>query len=55
MGTVIGAALAVLAGLAVATTTVVGVVQTVQDDPAAPPPGQTQGQADVPIVNYGDK
>jgi len=53
MGTLIGAALAVLAGLAVATTTVVGVVQSVKDDPA-PPAGQ-QGQADVPIVNYGDK
>jgi hypothetical protein len=54
MGTLIGAAIAVLAGLAVATTTVVGVVQTVQDEPA-PPQGQTQGQADVPMVNYGDK
>ncbi|MFC5268559.1 uncharacterized protein DUF2613 [Kribbella orskensis] len=54
MGTLIGAAIAVLAGLAVATTTVVGVVQSVKDDPA-PPAGQTQGQADVPIVNYGDK
>jgi hypothetical protein len=54
MGTLIGAAIAVLAGLAVATTTVVGVVQTVKDDPA-PPPGATHGQADVPIVNYGGK
>jgi hypothetical protein len=54
MGTLIGAALAVLAGLAVATTTVVGVVQAVKDNPA-PPAGQTQGQADVPIVNYGTK
>ncbi|WP_370357225.1 DUF2613 family protein [Kribbella pratensis] len=54
MGSLIGAAIAVLAGLAVATTTVVGVVQSVKDDPA-PPPGQTQGQADVPIVNYGSK
>jgi hypothetical protein len=52
MGTVIGAAIAVLVGLAVATTTVVGVVQTVQDDPVAPP---GQSQADTPIVSYGDK
>jgi hypothetical protein len=54
MGSLIGAAIAVLAGLAVATTTVVGVVQSVKDDPA-PPAGQIQGQADVPIVNYGNK
>jgi hypothetical protein len=54
MGSLIGAAIAVLAGLAVATTTVVGVVQSVKDDPA-PPPGQTQGQADDPIVGYGVK
>jgi hypothetical protein len=54
MGTLIGAAIAVLAGLAVATTAVVGVVQTVKDDPAVPK-GQTNGQADVPLVNYGDK
>ena len=54
MGTLIGAAIAVLAGMAVATTAVVGVVQSVKDDPAAPA-GQTNGQADVPLVNYGDK
>jgi hypothetical protein len=54
MGTLIGAAIAVLAGMAVATTAVVGVVQSVKDNPAAPP-GQTNGQADVPLVNYGDK
>jgi hypothetical protein len=54
MGTLIGAAIAVFAGMAMATGAVVGVVQTVKDDPA-PPPGATQGQADVPIVNYGDK
>lgn len=54
MGSLIGAALAVLAGLAVATTTVVGVVQSVREDPA-PPAGQPQGQADVPIVGYGTK
>ena len=54
MGSLIGAAIAIFAGLAVATTTVVGVVQTVQEDPK-PPQGQTQGQADVPIVNYGQK
>jgi hypothetical protein len=54
MGTLIGAAIAVLAGMAVATTAVVGVVQSVKDDPTVPP-GQTKGQADVPLVNYGDK
>lgn len=52
MGTLIGAAIAVIAGLAVAATTVVGVVQTVKDDPT-PPPGQSQ--ADTPIVSYGNK
>ena len=52
MGTLIGAAIAVFAGLAVATTTVVGVVQTVKDDPV-PPPGKSQ--ADTPIVSYGSK
>lgn len=54
MGSLIGAAIAVFAGLAVATTTVVGVVQSVQEDPQ-PPAGQTQGQADVPVVGYGSK
>ncbi|TCO23317.1 uncharacterized protein DUF2613 [Kribbella steppae] len=54
MGSLIGAAIAVFAGLAVATTTVVGVVQSVKEDPV-PPAGQTQGQADVPIVGYGTK
>lgn len=54
MGTLVGAVIAVIAGLAVAATAVVGVVQTVQQDPV-PPPGATDGQADVPIVSYGDK
>lgn len=54
MGTLIGAAIAIFAGLAVATTTVVGVVKQVEENPAVPA-GQPQGQADVPIVNYGDK
>lgn len=54
MGTLIGAAIAVLAGMAVATTAVFGVVSQVKEDPA-PPAGRTQGQADVPLVNYGDK
>ncbi|MEI8406101.1 MULTISPECIES: DUF2613 family protein [unclassified Kribbella] len=54
MGTLIGAAIAVFAGLAVATTTVVGVVQSVKEDPA-PPAGQTQGLADDPVVGYGTK
>ena len=52
MGTLIGAAIAVLAGLAVATTTVVGVVQTVKDDPAVP---AGKSQADTPVISYGDK
>jgi hypothetical protein len=54
MGSLIGAAIAIFAGLAVATTTVVGVVQSVKEDPA-PPAGQPQGVADVPIVGYGTK
>ena len=48
MGTVIGAALAVLAGLAVATTTVVGVVQTQKDEPS------TSGNQ-PPVVQYGQR
>jgi hypothetical protein len=52
MGTLIGAAIAIFAGLAVATTTVVGVVQSVKDDPT-PPPGKSQ--SDTPIVAYGNK
>jgi hypothetical protein len=54
MGTLLSAAIAVLAGMAVATGAVVGVVKSVKEDPA-PPSGATQGQADLPIVNYGDK
>lgn len=55
MGTLIGAALAVLAGLAVSTAAVVGVVQTVQDQPKAPVGQTSAGQVDVPLVNYGGK
>jgi hypothetical protein len=54
MGTLIGAAIAIFAGLAVATTTVVGVVQSVKEEPA-PPAGRTQGLADDPVVGYGMK
>lgn len=54
MGTLIGAALAVLAGMALATTAVFGVVNEVKDNPA-PPAGHPQGQADVPLVDYGVK
>jgi Protein of unknown function (DUF2613) len=49
MGTLIGAALAALAGLAVAATTVVGVVNTVKDDPASQPENST------PVVQYGQR
>ncbi len=55
MGTLIGAAIAVLAGMAVATTAVVGVVQTVQDEPKKPAGQTSKGQVDVPIVDYGSK
>jgi hypothetical protein len=55
MGTLIGAVLAVLAGMAVSTAAVVGVVQTVKDEPKAPAGQSSIGQADVPIVNYGGK
>ncbi|HZO65929.1 MAG: DUF2613 family protein [Kribbellaceae bacterium] len=48
MGTLIGAALAALAGLAVATTTVVGVVNTVKDDPSQP-------ENSTPVVQYGQR
>jgi hypothetical protein len=54
MGTLLSAAIAVIAGMAVATGAVVGVVKTVKEDPK-PPAGASQGQADLPIVNYGDK
>jgi len=37
MSSVIGAALAALAGLAIATGTVIGVVQSVKSDPGAKP------------------
>jgi len=55
MGTLIGAVLAILAGMAVSTAAVVGVVQTVQDEPKAPAGQTSTGQVDVPIVNYGGK
>jgi hypothetical protein len=55
MGTLIGAVLAVIAGLAVSTAAVVGVVQTVQDNPKAPAGQTSKGQVDVPIVDYGSK
>lgn len=48
MGTLIGAALAALAGLAVATTTVVGIVQTVKEDPSKP-------EVQTPVVQYGQR
>ena len=54
MGTLLSAAIAVIAGMAVATGAVVGVVKTVKEDPK-PPAGASQGLADLPIVNYGDK
>jgi hypothetical protein len=57
MGTLIGAVLAVIAGMAVSTAAVVGVVQTVKDEPKAPVGQQqtTNGQVDVPLVGYGSK
>jgi hypothetical protein len=54
MGPLIGAVIAVLAGAGIASAAVIGVVKTVQEDPAKPPAG-AQGQADVPIVAYGNK
>ncbi|MDX6281818.1 MAG: hypothetical protein QOH03_2889 [Kribbellaceae bacterium] len=55
MGTLIGAVLAIIAGMAVSTAAVVGVVQTVKDEPKAPAGQVSTGQVDVPIVNYGGK
>ncbi|WP_432950047.1 DUF2613 family protein [Kribbella sp. CA-253562] len=55
MGPLIGAVIAVLAGAGIASAAVIGVVKTVQEDPAKPPPEAAQGQADVPIVAYGNK
>jgi len=37
VGTLIGAALAAIAGLAVATTTVIGIVQAVKEEPSSKP------------------
>jgi hypothetical protein len=47
VGTLIGAALAAIAGLAVATTAVVGIVQTVKEEPSSKPSTET------PVVQYG--
>ncbi|GAB2586689.1 MULTISPECIES: DUF2613 family protein [Kribbella] len=55
MGALIGAVIAVLAGAGIASAAVIGVVQSVQEDPAKPGPEAAQGQADVPIVAYGNK
>lgn len=56
MGALIGAVIAVLAGAGIASAAVIGVVQSVQEDPARPSgPDAAQGQADVPIVAYGNK
>jgi hypothetical protein len=48
MGTLIGAVIAALAGLAIATTTVIGVVQTVKENPEKP-------STDTPVVQYGQR
>ncbi|GAA1514254.1 DUF2613 family protein [Kribbella lupini] len=55
MGALIGAVIAVLAGAGIASAAVIGVVKNVQEEPARPGPEAAQGQADVPIVNYGNK
>lgn len=55
MGTLIGAVLAVIAGMAVSTAAVVGVVQTVKDEPKAPTGQTSKGLVDDPIVGYGSK
>jgi gas vesicle protein len=48
MGTLIGAAVAAIAGLAIATATVVGIVQTVKENPQQP-------ATDTPVVQYGQR
>ncbi|HEY3004943.1 MAG TPA: DUF2613 family protein [Kribbellaceae bacterium] len=48
MGTLIGAALAAIAGLAVATTTVIGIVQAVKEEPSKP-------AIETPVVQYGQR
>jgi Protein of unknown function (DUF2613) len=48
LGTLIGAVLAALAGLAIATTTVVGIVQTVKENPDKP-------ATNTPVVQYGQR
>lgn len=55
MGTLIAAALAVIAGMAVSTVAVVGVVQTVKDEPKSPAGQTSKGLVDDPIVGYGSK
>lgn len=47
MGTLIGAVIAALAGLAIATTTVIGVVQSVKENP--------EKSTDTPVVQYGQR
>ena len=47
MGTLIGAVIAALAGLAIATTTVIGVVQTVKENP--------DKATNTPVVQYGQR
>ena len=48
MGTLIGAVIAAIAGLAIATTTVVGIVQTVKENPDKP-------ATNTPVVKYGSR
>ena len=48
MGTLIGAVIAAVAGLAIAATTVVGIVQTVKEDPDKP-------ATNTPVVSYGQR
>lgn len=48
MGTLIGAVIAAVAGLAIATTTVVGIVQTVKENP-------DKAGTNTPVVQYGQR
>ena len=48
MGTLIGAVIAALAGLAIAAGTVIGVVQTVKENPDKP-------STNTPVVQYGQR
>jgi len=49
VGTLIGAALAAIAGLAVAITAVIGIVQTVKEEPSSKPAIET------PVIQYGQR